>query len=839
MDVRCDRCDTEYDFDDALVSERGTTVRCTNCGHQFKVYPAQRAPAGTEYWVVRTGDGQVFTFTTLRDLQSGLAAGRIGPDDELERGAGPARPLRAIAELEPFFPSKRPTGGKTPHTLSGVAPPTVKPSTSEPPDSHPSPFKRSPSARPPSAARAARRPERDTDRPPTRSDAAPEASDDARERLGRTLPSKTSEPPTVRRPKGVSSKLGAARLAKSPAPSASGRGKSDAPAPNKSEPRRAVTAPFGATLRSEITLEQARSPTGPSAFDRARALAPVASTPPPSEPPEQASDSVDTPRRPPPLDAFGSELDSSPAASPMVPEPPPAAASEPTQARLVPPVAPAPAPVEPELPEPPPSNPVAVPEPSEQFFTESMRAVLTGDRPSDPDSRFLVGASRRAARSRWIIGLVLSGALALMGIAIGRRWLGRTAAPPSEPTTGSSSGAHVRDLVRVGLGLLEQGDLDGARENLAQARALGNRDASTLIALVRLEDVSAELVWLRLRLLDPADQESRPLTERQLATTVERAGKMVDAATEVAPENPDVVRAKVDLLRLRGDLGKARELVGPLAAKPSDPANAYALGALDLAEPAPIWTSVIDRLRAAARADQGLGLARAALIYALGRAGQLEEARAELASLGRNARPHVLLGELRAFLRRVGETDAGEVDAEAPSVDTETPAALDKTAATEHPAGAADYRDQLVRARSALARGRLDEADGLYRAVLAKDSSNTEALTGLADVARARNDPRSGELYDQALAKNPSYLPALMARADQRWSSGDRGGAAALYRQILEQAGPSSEYGQRAAARLAQSSAPQSSAPSKPPGSASRPTSPAPEIDTTDLSGLK
>ena len=104
MDVRCDRCDTEYDFDDALVSERGTTVRCTNCGHQFKVYPAQRAPSGTEYWVVRARDGQVFTFTTLRDLQSGLAAGRIGPDDELERGAGPARPLRTIAELEPFFP---------------------------------------------------------------------------------------------------------------------------------------------------------------------------------------------------------------------------------------------------------------------------------------------------------------------------------------------------------------------------------------------------------------------------------------------------------------------------------------------------------------------------------------------------------------------------------------------------------------------------------------------------------------------------------------------------------------------------------------------------------------
>jgi tetratricopeptide (TPR) repeat protein len=277
-----------------------------------------------------------------------------------------------------------------------------------------------------------------------------------------------------------------------------------------------------------------------------------------------------------------------------------------------------------------------------------------------------------------------------------------------------------------------------------------------------------------------------------------------------------------------------------LAAKPSDPANAYALGALDLAEPAPVWSSVLDRLRNAARADQGLGLARAALIYALVRAGQLEEARAELASLASSPRPHWLLVELRAFLRRAGEPDAGEADAKTTSVDAETPSALDKTAA-ERPA-AADYRDQLVRARNALGRGRLEEADGLYRAVLAKDPSNTEALTGLADVARARNDPRSTELYDQALAKNPSYLPALMARADQKWSSGDRNEASTLYRRILEQAGPSSDYGQRAAARLAQistGSAPSAGAKKAPAGSAPRPPSPAPEIDTSDLSGLK
>jgi predicted Zn finger-like uncharacterized protein len=33
MDVRCERCKTLYELDDTRVSEAGTTVRCTTCGH--------------------------------------------------------------------------------------------------------------------------------------------------------------------------------------------------------------------------------------------------------------------------------------------------------------------------------------------------------------------------------------------------------------------------------------------------------------------------------------------------------------------------------------------------------------------------------------------------------------------------------------------------------------------------------------------------------------------------------------------------------------------------------------------------------------------------------------
>jgi predicted Zn finger-like uncharacterized protein len=111
MDVRCSRCGTEYDFDDALVSERGTTVKCTNCGHQFKVYPGGGGGA-PERWIVRKGSGRELVYTSLRDLQRAIAQRQVGPSDLLSRGGGhPLRPLGAIAELEPFFHAQGPVIG--------------------------------------------------------------------------------------------------------------------------------------------------------------------------------------------------------------------------------------------------------------------------------------------------------------------------------------------------------------------------------------------------------------------------------------------------------------------------------------------------------------------------------------------------------------------------------------------------------------------------------------------------------------------------------------------------------------------------------------------------------
>src|SRR6476620_10375820 len=139
MDVRCSRCGTEYDFDDALVSERGTTVKCTNCSYQFKVYPGGTGGV-PERWIVRKASGRELVYTSLRDLQRAIAQRQVGPADLLSRGGGhPLRPLASIAELEPFFQAQGPAAAAdvAQRTLLGVAPAPNAPPEATVPDYSP------------------------------------------------------------------------------------------------------------------------------------------------------------------------------------------------------------------------------------------------------------------------------------------------------------------------------------------------------------------------------------------------------------------------------------------------------------------------------------------------------------------------------------------------------------------------------------------------------------------------------------------------------------------------------------------------------------------------------
>jgi predicted Zn finger-like uncharacterized protein len=707
MDVRCNRCGTEYEFDDALISERGTTVKCTNCGFQFKIFPVG-AGSAPERWVVRTTLGRELVYTSLRDLQRAIVQRQVEPNDLLSRGNQPPRALRTIAELEPFFTTSasRPSAGereRTPRTLHGVAPPA---------NSVGGTFRQTPAHEPPPSP-----PEPPTPRP--------------------TPPSPQIEPDAPPKTEPAGPPLSATR-----------------PEPN--------SAPASPAIESRAVAPVSHTLIGPDAFP--------ATQPTPSA--VQGALSQTLPLAQDPTPGSGAA---------------PRAESPESSYRAV--AAPAPA--------------------------ERGRAMLhsydelTSD---EPDSEH---ASRRA-RSRWIAALVLAGMVGLVALTVGRRYLSNIS-PAADKAERPPADKRIAQFLAEGNRLLDEGDLEGAQEQFVKATALAEKDPAVLAALARLATLRADVFWLKLRLLDPSSQEIVQATHRELGRRVGKARSAVDQAFAVAPEDPAVLRARIDTMRLSGDGDKAREWVGPISGNASQPENAYVLAALDLADQNPVWPSVIERLRAAAAGEREPGRARATLIYALVRASRLGEADSEFKKLEASARPHALLDELKGFLERHraaagAESDAGKQAAavdprKLPVLDTSSPSEPEaKRAPAERPSG--DFRAKLTQAAAAVRAGRLDEAEQLFNAVLVEQPGNVEAVAGLGDVARRRGDSATANrMYDRVLQQNPSYLPALLASADHKWDSGDRKGAVALYKRVVEQAGPGSEYGSRAAARIAQSEA--------------------------------
>ena len=138
MDVRCDRCQTEYELDDESVAGAGASVQCTTCGHTFVVsrngsivvgttppsglssssepsimgsrssqpsIGAQgggAAPAVPE-WVLATEEGQTHRLRDLTTLQKWVVERRVSRADRVSHRGGAWRTLGEIEELRPFF----------------------------------------------------------------------------------------------------------------------------------------------------------------------------------------------------------------------------------------------------------------------------------------------------------------------------------------------------------------------------------------------------------------------------------------------------------------------------------------------------------------------------------------------------------------------------------------------------------------------------------------------------------------------------------------------------------------------------------------------------------------
>ncbi len=108
MDVRCEQCRTEYELDETRIAEAGASVRCTTCGHVFKVQRSRAVtdPAPIERsrgWKLRKPDGNVYELANLPDLQRWIVERRVTRDDEVSISGDAWRALGSMPELASFF----------------------------------------------------------------------------------------------------------------------------------------------------------------------------------------------------------------------------------------------------------------------------------------------------------------------------------------------------------------------------------------------------------------------------------------------------------------------------------------------------------------------------------------------------------------------------------------------------------------------------------------------------------------------------------------------------------------------------------------------------------------
>lgn len=109
MDVRCERCQTEYELEDDTVSEGGTQVQCTTCGHTFLVGARRDDAVRVDEeppladWLLETSDGQVHRFRNLTSLQKWIIERKVTRNDKISRTGHAWRRLGEIVELGPFF----------------------------------------------------------------------------------------------------------------------------------------------------------------------------------------------------------------------------------------------------------------------------------------------------------------------------------------------------------------------------------------------------------------------------------------------------------------------------------------------------------------------------------------------------------------------------------------------------------------------------------------------------------------------------------------------------------------------------------------------------------------
>lgn len=859
MNVVCVRCNTRYEFDDALVSSRGTSVKCTNCGHKFRVHPpGGRASTLPDQWVIRkaTGPGGSVRFDTLRELQRALNEGTVTVADEISRDGKAFRPIHAVPELESFFPKRRPEPSAA-GTLVGMDKPSPQASVARPATSGGAPA--APDFEAEDDVTAVYSSDQLSNLRPARS-ATPAGAPRVSPKPAVATPNTTPHgPPFEAKPPpagprsvpGGSPRLGAApppapaRGAKPSLPSPLARpSASAAPAPKQPSlpvgkisgspivsprpgaalagtPTIAVTG--SKTTDASLDFDTVRPPPADTSTVSSPARAPLPSIPPEDVPtrvgsaeafgkgtmigiPAPAVAAVVSPSAAPPSAAPGSARAVTPSPAHAATELA-AAASQPVSAAAPGEVAPLPesAVRAPAAPAPALDSPAAPPEP-EPGGLRRRGNRRTGD-PS-PELPSLPAPDRAATASAFdaldqepsLPPRQRSGLRWVFGLLLvlgigGLALLFGREHVGSQPEQAGNE-AELDALLASGHERYRQGDLEGASSEFAKASALSEGHPRVLAATLLVQVTRCDQSWLARRLWPEGSTEAGNAIA-ELASCVSQLTPLAERGLTSSDGSPEFRAALLDSFRIRGEIPHARARAGGLSEHTSVPAAAYALAMLDLTDDAPGWPSVLDRLRLASGDEQAPGRAHAALIYALVRSGDLEAARARLEQVESAPKLHPLAPALAAFVK--GSPEALPSTPSEPSAPAEPAERKVPSAPGDPPTN--DDIDPLEGARQARAKGDFALAERYYQQALQKEPGNVAALTGLGDVARGRgNAPAAISHYQAALRANPQHLPAISGVADVTWANGDRAEAVRYYRRI----GPGNVYSIRAQQRIAE-----------------------------------
>jgi predicted Zn finger-like uncharacterized protein len=656
MDVTCPACNTRYEFDEALVSSRGTTVKCTNCGHQFKVYRPEGA-SDLDGWTVRTVDGREMRFKAMRELQAAITTGGISREDVLiPGGGGEPRRLGRIEELQSFFalseeagPTTRkrhdtPTGhhsvregGAVPENLMKTA---VRGGASQrgskaPPvdrdrDGEPLPTRTGDTLRPPGS------PPSSTHSDGTRAALPPEAP---------TLPRAAYLPSDIEAAveAAVAAAPNPARATKmGHGRATNGNGARKVAAPSRHGEKEAVEALTSALRDAALTSAEVSSDSSSGPGSGGRAALEVSG----------ADSGLEEPTNPGRLRS-GNEGSASPARPRMPSVEGPTTHDDDTIGDQAEAEAIVSAAIGPKKSAP--QNGSAGPAVARVSLGDSVdrdpslhppQYMRVSDPPDTPtpsaarpsvlrrsdvysDPRFS-GYSPRGKRpglARWVVGIVAVGVIGVVGFTYFKRHT-----PQGPDTTASASAdGRVDKLLEEGESKLAEGDLDAAKDSFSRASGVTESDPRVWRALARIEVTRADLLWLELELLGKESPE-RGGVQQRLGKAAERARAAADRAAQLDADDPLTVSLQMDVLRLEGKKAEARKLSAKVDGAGPDADRARAL--LDLDEANPNYASILDRLRSAARSERKLGRAQALLVYALARAGKPDVAKKELEALG-------------------------------------------------------------------------------------------------------------------------------------------------------------------------------------------------------------